>query len=159
MVRPAYFQSKTDYLTQKEWSKLWQKAMKLDYSPVVDIRTVKTKGKTDYTSFEKESLKKAILETAKYPVKPFDLERDKNGKVMPLTEVEKLRITEDMMNGLYRKRQIGFGKLFKTIKKELQLDDVEEGNLIQTGEEETKSSSSKNVIAIWNWLRKNYFIR
>ena len=32
-----------------------------------------------------------------------------------------------MTNGLHRKRQIGFGKLFKEIKAELALDDVEEG--------------------------------
>ena len=50
-----------------------------------------------------------------------------------LPEETKERITGDLFEGLYRKRQIGFGKLFKTIKKELDLDDVEDGNLVQTG--------------------------
>ena len=40
-----------------------------------------------------------------------------------LPEETKERITGDLFEGLYRKRQIGFGKLFKTIKKELDLDD------------------------------------
>ena len=43
------------------------------------------------------------------------------------SEMVKERITEDLTNGLHRKRQIGFGKLFKEIKAELALDDVEEG--------------------------------
>ena len=52
------------------------------------------------------------------------------------SEMVKERITEDLTNGLHRKRQIGFGKLFKEIKAELALDDVEEGDLVQTGSEE-----------------------
>ena len=40
-VKSTYFARKDDYLTQDDWTKLWAKAMKLDYTPVVDIRTVK----------------------------------------------------------------------------------------------------------------------
>ena len=59
-----------------------------------------------------------------------------------LSEETKERITGDLFEGLYRKRQIGFGKLFKTIKKELDLDDVEDGNLVQTGEDSQEVSLS-----------------
>ena len=80
--------------------------MKLDYTPLVDIRAVKAdKGK---------GLKGAILETAKYPVKPFDVTDEKTD----FTDQEKLQIVDDMLTGLHRKRQIGFGKLFKEIKKQ-----------------------------------------
>jgi len=114
MVKPGYFRSKDDYLTQEEWTELWQKAMKLDYTPMVDIRAVKAdKGK---------GLKGAILETAKYPVKPFDVTDEKTD----FTDQEKLQIVDDMLTGLHRKRQIGFGKLFKEIKKDLDLDDLED---------------------------------
>ncbi|MGL2168542.1 protein rep, partial [Streptococcus agalactiae] len=34
MVRPSYFQAKADYINQEEWTELWQKAMKLDYTPM-----------------------------------------------------------------------------------------------------------------------------
>lgn len=147
MVRPSYFQSKTDYINQREWTELWKKAMKLDYTPMVDIRAVKAdKGK---------GLKGAILETAKYPVKPFDVTDDK----MDYTETEKLQIVDDMLTGLHRKRQIGFGKLFKDIKKELELDDLEDGNLIKIGEEKDGTSSGREIVAIWNWERKNYYIK
>lgn len=159
MVRPAYFQSKSDYIKQTDWIEFWQKAMKLDYEPGVDIRTVKPKAENVESLQEKDGLKKAILETAKYPVKPFDITKDKDGNVMKLSEVKKLQITDDMMNGLHRKRQIGFGKLFKEIKKELELDDLENGNLIQTGEEKTETTAGKEIIAVWNWERSNYFIK
>lgn len=147
MVKPGYFRSKADYLNQEEWTELWQKAMKLDYTPLVDIRAVKTdKGK---------GLKGAILETAKYPVKPFDV----TDKKMDFTDQEKLQIVDDMLTGLHRKRQIGFGKLFKEIKKDLDFDDLEDGNLVQTGEDTEGTSSGREIVAIWNWERKNYYLK
>lgn len=147
MVKPGYFRSKDDYLKQEEWTELWQKAMKLDYTPMVDIRAVKAdKGK---------GLKGAILETAKYPVKPFDVTDEKTD----FTDQEKLQIVDDMLTGLHRKRQIGFGKLFKEIKKDLDLDDLEDGNLVQTGEDKDGTSSGREIVAIWNWERKNYYLK
>ena len=62
MVKSMYFKNSENYISQEEWTSLWQKAMKLDYTPIVDIRALK-KGVTE-----------AIKETAKYPVKPFDVE-------------------------------------------------------------------------------------
>ena len=76
-----------------------------------------------------------------------------------LSEETKERITGDLFGGLYRKRQIGFGKLFKTIKKELDLDDVEDGNLVQTGEDSQEVSRGQEIVAVWNWQRKNYFLQ
>jgi len=145
-VKAGYFKG-GKYLTQDEWTKLWAKAMKLDYVPVVDIRSVKAKKQQD--------LKSAIVETAKYPVKPFDVDTKKE----QLTEEDKDRVTADLTDGLYRKRQIGFGKLFKDIKAELELDSIEEGSLVKTGAEEKSESTGREIIAIWNWERKNYFIQ
>ena len=159
-VKSSYFVGNDkNYIKQSDWVGLWQKAMKLDYEPRVDIRTVKLKVEHAESLQEKDGLKKAILETAKYPVKPFDITKDKDGNVMKLSEVKKLQITDDIMNGLHRKRQIGFGKLFKEIKKELELDDLENGNLIQTGEEKTETTAGKEIVAVWNWERSNYFIK
>lgn len=76
-----------------------------------------------------------------------------------LPEETKERITGNLFEGLYRKRQIGFGKLFKTIKKELDLDDVEDGNLVQTGEDSQEVSRGQEIVAVWNWQRKNYFLQ
>ncbi|MCE2321014.1 protein rep, partial [Streptococcus thermophilus] len=93
---------KKDYITQKEWGEMWSQSLKVDYFPMIDIRTVKETGK---------GLRGAVLETAKYPTKPIKL------------DVENKQVVDDLYNGLYRKRQLGYGGLFKTIKKQLALDD------------------------------------
>lgn len=144
-VSSSYFTGNgNNYISQDEWTSLWQKAMKLDYVPVVNVKAVK--------ATEKYDLKGAILETAKYPVKPLDLLSE------DFSAETKDMITDDLTKGLHRKRQIGFGKLFKEIRKELQLDDIEEGNLIDVQKDDEDTSSVKEVIAKWNWERKNYFI-
>lgn len=63
-VSPTYFK-KGHYLSQDNWSKLWQKARKLDYKPVVNIKTVSDSKKD-------KSLVASAKEVAKYQVKSSD---------------------------------------------------------------------------------------
>ncbi|MFS6011597.1 protein rep [Streptococcus agalactiae] len=138
MVRPSFFQSKKDYITQKEWGDMWSQSLKVDYTPMVDVRAVKEKGK---------GLKGAILETAKYPTKPIKL------------DIENKQVVDDLHNGMYRKRQLGYGGLFKTIKKQLALDDAENGDLIHTSEDNDSLSEGTKIVAIWNASKQNYYLR
>ena len=138
MVRPSYFQSKKDYITQKEWSDMWSQSLKVDYVPMIDIRTVKETGK---------GLRGAVLETAKYPTKPIKF------------DVENKQVVDDLYNGLYRKRQLGYGGLFKTIKKQLQLDDVESGDLVHTSDDKENISKGTEIVAIWNVSKQNYYLK
>ena len=62
------------------------------------------------------------------------------------------------MDGLYRKRQIGFGKLFKQIKKELELDDLEDGDLVNVSDENDDTSKGRALVACWNKDIKNYVV-
>ena len=137
MVRPSYFQSKKDYITQKEWSDMWSQSLKVDYTPMIDIRTVKEKGK---------GLRGAVLETAKYPTKPIKM------------DIENKQVVDDLYNGLYRKRQLGYGGLFKTIKKQLTLDDVENGDLVYTSDDKENISKGTEIVAIWNATKQNYYL-
>lgn len=128
---------------------LWSKdTLRLLIFQLVDIRTVK--------AHKRKSLKSAIIETAKYPVKPFDVD---TADVTLFSEFKKDKITDDMTQGLHRKRQIDFGKLFKEIKTWLALDDIEEGNLVQTGADGNSESTGREIIAFWSWERSNYFVR
>ena len=138
MVRPSYFQSKKDYITQKEWSDMWSQSLKVDYVPMIDIRTVKETGK---------GLRGAVLETAKYPTKPIKF------------DVENKQVVDDLYNGLYRKRQLGYGGLFKTIKKQLQLEDVESGDLVHTSDDKENISKGTEIVAIWNASKQNYYLK
>lgn len=138
MVRPSYFQSKKDYITQKEWSDMWSQSLKVDYVPMIDIRTVKETGK---------GLRGAVLETAKYPTKPIKF------------DVENKQVVDDLYNGLYRKRQLGYGGLFKTIKKQLALDDAENGDLVHTSDDKENISKGTEIVAIWNATKQNYYLK
>ena len=48
---------------------------------------------------------------------------------------------------------------FKQIKKDLELDDVENGDLIHVDDETGEISGGQKLIAFWNWDRKNYYVR
>lgn len=138
MVRPSYFQSKKDYITQKEWGDMWSQSLKVSYTPMVDIRTVKETGK---------GLRGAVLETAKYPTKPIKL------------DVENKQVVDDLYNGLYRKRQLGYGGIFKEIKKHLALDDAENGDLVHTSDDKENISKGTEIVAIWNANKQNYYLK
>lgn len=137
-VEPKYFISTENYISQKQWIVLWKKAMKLDYDPIVDLRSIKPKNK------HKPDIQSAIDETAKYPVKDTDYMSD--------DEERNLQIVQDLEDGLYRKRLLSYGGLLKGIHKELNLDDVEDGNLIHTDENDKEvSDKAYSIIALWNW--------
>ena len=139
MVKPNYFSGRgNNYITQKEWSDMWSNSLKVDYTPMIDIRTVKEKGK---------GLRGAVLETAKYPTKPIKL------------DIENKQVVDDLYNGLYRKRQLGYGGLFKTIKKQLILDDVENGDLVHTSDDKENISKGTEIVAIWNANKQNYYLK
>lgn len=143
MVSNTYFKNKKNYITQEEWVQLWQRAMKLDYEPSVDIRRVYDKKGKGIVS--------AIQEAAKYPVKPMDIEvTDEN---------ELLQVTYDLYHGLKRKRLLSFGGIFKEIKNELGLDDVEDGDLVNVDDDGQEATLGKEIVAQWCWERSNYYIR
>ncbi|KAM3102107.1 protein rep [Phormidesmis sp. 146-20] len=66
MVPPSYF-SGGRYLSQKKWGQLWQQSLRVDYTPVVDIRAIK---KTDSPSM-------LVPELLKYQTKGSDLTEDR----------------------------------------------------------------------------------
>lgn len=138
MVKTSYFAGKLNYISQEEWGQLWSQSLKVDYIPMVDIRSVKEKGK---------GLKGAILETAKYPTKPIKL------------DIENKQVVDVLYNGLYRKRQFGYGGIFKIIKKQLALDDAENGDLIHTSDDKNDLSEGTKIVAIWNATKQNYFLK
>lgn len=144
-VEPSYFNSSKNYISQKEWTQLWKRAMKLDYDPIVDVRAIRPKNK------HKSDIKSAIDETAKYPVKHTDFMTD--------DEERNLQIVSDLEEGLHRKRLISYGGLLKEIHKELNLDDVEDGDLVHVDDEDEASQDGYSIVAVWNWERKNYYIK
>ena len=102
-IKPIYF--KKGYIKREHWQKIWQKAMNLDYLPLVDVRAVK-----GYNS-------KAIAELAKYPVK--------TAPILELYDKQAIEVITTLTEQLHKKRFISFGGVFKVIKQQLKLKNVE----------------------------------
>lgn len=113
-LRPEFFAGR-NYMNKKSWIELWQKAMKLDYAPSIDVRAIK--GGTSA----------AVAEVAKYPVKLDILKiKDKEQATMALICLHK---------AIFKRRLVTFGGDFKKYKAELGLDDVEDGDLVNVDEQ------------------------
>ena len=69
IVKPSYFSH--GYVKQLEWKKQWMDAARLDYAPVVDVRSAKSNS-TSGSSPASEN-KGAVLEAAKYAAKASQL--------------------------------------------------------------------------------------
>lgn len=132
-VNPSYFTSR-DYIKQALWADLWGQSMRVDYTPRVDIRTVK--GET------MEEISSAVCEVSKYAAKDADY-------IVPddwdLT-VDTVRILDA---ALHNRRLIAYGGIMRVIKRQLKLDDVEDGNLVRVGDEEQEPDGTYKLVSYW----------
>lgn len=104
-VRNTFFSSSKYYMSKKEWINLWQQALGVNYKPQTDIRAIKT------------NTGKAVAEVAKYPVK--------TAPILSLNDDEAVEVLKTLTLSLNKKRFVSYGGIFKTIKQELKLADVE----------------------------------
>lgn len=82
MVPSSYFKGQ-QYLSQADWTEMWKSALKVNYTPIVDVRAVKPNKKwldrqnqgtePTFDNPEDAALSAAVVETLKYSVKPDDL--------------------------------------------------------------------------------------
>lgn len=145
MVQPAYFSR--GYINQAQWTDYWAKAMKLSYTPIVHVKTVKPKIvslASDDPSIDRDGLVIALCETLKYTVKPSDLVGDVDW-LISLTEQ------------LHKTRAIATGGLFKDYLKDLEKEETEQ-DLIAAGEEDIGEIVSE-FQAAWNQSITRYQIR
>lgn len=67
IVSNSYFNGNY-YISQDKWVEMWQKALRVDYKPVVDVRRIRPKKQSTFTA-----LQSAVFEVAKYAVKHSEL--------------------------------------------------------------------------------------
>lgn len=126
-VRPNFFAGKQNYMTKKEWIELWQKALNVDYKPQTDIRAIKT------------NTGKAIAEVAKYPAKV--------APILSLNDDEAVEVLKTLTLSLNKKRFVAYGGIFKTVKQELKLQDVEtDKDLVNTDIEQQERFNAVTAV-------------
>jgi plasmid rolling circle replication initiator protein Rep len=96
MVKPSYFG--VSYLSFEKWQSIWQKSLRVDYLPQVNVKAVKS-GSSDFSGL--------LSEVIKYQVKESDLIVDRDW----FTELTKQ---------LHKTRAISSGGILKEYLKELE---------------------------------------
>ena len=145
MVKPSYFSH--GYISQQIWTDLWQQSLKIEYAPVVDVRTVKPKKGTDNDNVG------AILETLKYTVKPSDMMGDTKGEI---TDKDRDWLVEFTCQ-LKGTRSVATGGILKEYLKELENEPVDLIHVNENGETED-SPNSPSVIFEWEKPKKQYLM-
>ncbi len=146
LVPQSYFKGK-GYIKHEEWTQLWKQSLRVDYDPIVNIKTVKPKSKTSRLLPEPEEfvdnpkvadesgMVAAICETLKYAVKEQDLigsyckDDDTNASWLKA-------VTQQ----LYKTRKVEYRGILKDIGKELEKAVTSE-NLININDDEDKETS------------------
>lgn len=136
-LRKSYFTSRY-YIKHDEWCLMWQKAARLDYNPIVSIE--KCYG----------SNAAAIAEVTKYSTKPSDY-------IIP----DDWDLTEESVAtldaALDRRRFVAYGGEFSEIRKQLHLDDPENGDLIHVEDDATMASEGKILTYFWYSGYRQYY--
>lgn len=127
-VRPSYFSR--SYISHDKWVSLWQRALQVEYTPVVDVR--RCRGGSRVTA-----------EACKYAVKPSDI---LNFDDWDMT-VDTLRVLD---KALENRRFVGLGGILKEIHKKLHLDDMEEGDLVHVENEAQSDATVDEIVYFWN---------
>jgi plasmid rolling circle replication initiator protein Rep len=142
MVRPSYFT--TGYLSQKRWAEVWQDCLKVDYTPVVHIQTIKP-PKGTLEGQEGAAMLTALCETLKYSVKPGDvLQEDSRGMSNQEWLVELTR-------QLHKTRAVATGGVLKEY---LKLLEEEPEDLIHVDESSVNEVDIDSPRVAFGWREK-----
>ena len=126
MARSSYFSK--HYVNQSRWAELWRECARVNYRPIVDIRTVKARrGAPD-----EKPLRQALAETLKYSVKPSDME----GEWL-------LELTKQV----YRLRFLATGGVLRNMLREFE---TSEEDLLLAGE----GGEGGDPVMFFNWRRE-----
>lgn len=154
-VNKRYFKDDKAYMTHDDWMRLWRSCLGIDYDPWVYIRKVKP-GEEDGKNY-----KKVVAEVAKYAVKAGDyiLSPDENcpKDFREMIEEDCNRLTDEAVaivdTALHNRRLIAFGGEFKKVHKLMRMDDAEDGDLINTNNEDDELREDLNYIFIrYGWM-------
>lgn len=160
MVQPGYFGK--NYIKQSEWTEMWKKALRIDYNPIVNIKTVKCKKGQKLvpspSEFEADNntdtgMIAGICETLKYTVKEQDLignyckDDQENSQWLK-------KITEQ----LYRSRKVEYRGVLKELGKELEsaYDSKDLVTIREEDKEITEGKELEQTIFYWHQKLKHY---
>ena len=153
VVKDSYFNS-ADYIDNKkpkqELIKLWRKALNVDYDPTANIKICTNKNiKEKISDFGTIDLSSAVAEVAKYSVKSKDY-LDGSDEVND-------RTVKSLLSAIRGRRMFEFYGIFRKVRQELKLDDVENGDLVHVEtDQENCSVVLMHFYFAWNKKKRQY---
>lgn len=132
MVQAQYFGKY--YVKQERWRELWKECLRVDYTPVVDIRVCRSKSGVTTS----DAVRSAAVEVLKYSTKPADM-------------VEDTDWFQEMMQQVFRLKFIASGGVLKRIFASEKSDD----ELIDFGSDHVPDDG-KRLAFMWNRNNKKY---
>lgn len=163
MVNSNYFT--INYISHANWTKMWKECLKVDYTPIVNIKRVKERkqkrkqivdsvndsnvNNCNNTTVDNpvDDIIAGVLETIKYSVKPDDLIGTKTAKTSPQDWLAELT------RQLHKTRSIALGGIFKEYLSEDEPEDLINADI----EEETDLDEEEyNYIFEWREVMKRY---
>ena len=132
LVKPSYFGKY--YMKQKDWVDLWRSCLRIDYNPVLDIRSVK-RGKQPM---------ELVPEILKYCVKESDLVADREWF---------LELTKQM----HKMRTVATGGVLKEYLKQLEQEPEDLIGHVETKTE--KELDEGHLYFGWNYEGKKYKLK
>ena len=150
-VEPEYLEKKVMYIDRDEWIRLWQECMELDYLPSVKVRAVTDKDLAKIPELREErrkrneeiqrrfengemNFKSIVSEMGKYTLKSGNIIRDDN---KPVTDY----VVGTLDEVLHKRQLAGFSGIFWDMHRKLKLDDMTNGNLVDTHNDDDKERS------------------
>ena len=129
-VKAQYFTK--GYIKKSDWQYIWGECCNTEYEPIVKVQSIKN------------STSKAVAEVAKYPVKMDEIANYQDKK----KAIKALIIFTKILKG---RRLITLGGVFADIKKQLKLDDIETGDLVNLEDDQKeKFQEIKKVLFMYN---------
>nr|BAA01618.1 replication protein [Microcystis aeruginosa] len=163
MVNSNYFT--INYISQANWTKMWKECLKVDYTPIVNVKRVrdrKHKSKQTVDSIDNttvdtinnrpvdnpiDDIIAGVLETIKYSVKPADLIGEDYMFVTPQDWLAELT------RQLHKTRSIALGGIFKQYLSE---DEPEDLINAEIEEESDLDEEGYNYIFEWREIMRRY---
>lgn len=148
MVKPGYFSN--GYVSQERWSEIWGDCLRIEYSPIVDVRAVRPKRGIQEGE-EQASIMSALVETLKYSVKPSDvLKAPANMTPISIVLENKTWLVE-LTKQLHKTRAVATGGVFKQYFKTLE---EEPEDLIHADEDGLTEIDPESPRVIFDWHEK-----
>lgn len=139
-VQPSYFKG-PNYVSTARWVEAWKQAMRLDYSPICDMRAVKASKEQVAEHGEDAALARAVAETLKYTVKSVEAMKDKTWFLA-------------MLRQLHRARAVATGGVLKNA---LRVEDESQQDLLLGDEEgEPEAPPESKVRFDWHHTQSQY---